>query len=68
MSAQQDVKKFVEYVISGLDNKYTLPSCSKAFSALCIDNAEVLSVFAPEIIQNSTLFSINLVSNSDASN
>lgn len=42
----------MDYVISGLDNKYTQPSCSKAFSALCIDNAEVLSVYAPEIIQN----------------
>lgn len=34
----------------GIENKYSQPACSKAFSNLCIDNAVALSDFAPEII------------------
>eukprot|EP00347_Sterkiella_histriomuscorum_P023855 403333152 len=51
MNAQQDIKKFVDYVIVGLTNKYATPSCSKAFNTLCVDNAKVLSAFSEEIIQ-----------------
>ncbi|CDW74356.1 arm repeat-containing protein [Stylonychia lemnae] len=58
LNAQEDVKKFVDYVIQGFNNKYSTPSCSKAFQKLCVDNAKALAVFAPEIIQKSNFCSL----------
>jgi hypothetical protein len=54
------VKKFVDYVIEGMNNKYSTPSCAKTFQKLCVDHATALSAFAEEIIQKGILLFIDI--------
>jgi hypothetical protein len=61
MNAQEDVKKFVDFVIKGFKHKYSLPSCSSAFNKLCVDNAHTLASFAPEIIDTGNLFLLTYI-------
>lgn len=50
---QQDLKKFIDYVVKGFSKQFTSEQSAKCFCALCEDNAKALAPFAPEIIENS---------------
>ena len=43
---KDDLKSFVEYVVTGFENKHLVVSCARAFRDLCVDNATVLSQFS----------------------
>lgn len=58
VNVKEDVKKFLDYVSEGLENKYAIPACAKAFQKLCVDHAIALQTFTPEIIEKSTSFSL----------
>ena len=47
---KNEVKNFLLYVISGLDNKHLIYPCSKAFREITNDHCRILSEFAFDII------------------
>lgn len=49
-SVQEDIRGFLDFVISGFEHKHLLPPCARAFRAICIDHHAFLAPFAFEII------------------
>ena len=43
---KDDVRTFIEYVVSAMDNKYLLVPASRAFKEICGDHAAVIQTHA----------------------
>jgi len=53
---REDVKSFLNYVISGFEGKQLLVPCARAFKAICIDHKQILAPLAYEITDKGKLF------------
>lgn len=47
---QEDVKGFLNYLISGFDHKWLLLPCTRAFKAVCGDHSKILAPLAFDIV------------------
>jgi hypothetical protein len=55
-----EVKSFVDYVITCFDNKYLIVTCSRHFKQICMDHGPILHPYANDIIDKGNLSTLKL--------